>query len=54
MIAILMLFNAFYNAVSSHNALCFAVVVPVTSVEGACSDATLAQRFSTLMVRCLM
>ena len=31
-----------------------AVVVPVTSVEVTCSDAMLALRFSTLLVKCLM
>ena len=31
-----------------------AVVVPVTSVELTCSKAMLAQRFSTLLVVCLM
>ena len=54
MLARFLLFNAFSNAVCSFNALCFAVVVPVTSVVGTCSEATLAIRFSTLMVKCLM
>ena len=31
-----------------------AVVVTVTSVEVTCSDAMLALRFSTLLVKCLM
>ena len=31
-----------------------AVVVPVTSVEVTCSEAMLALRFSTLLVKCLM
>ena len=31
-----------------------AAVVPVTSVEETCSEAMLALRFSTLLVRCLM
>ena len=31
-----------------------AAVVPVTSVEVTCSDTTLALRFSTLLVKCLM
>ena len=31
-----------------------AEVVPVTSVEVTCSEATLAPRFSTLLVKCLM
>ena len=31
-----------------------AAVVPVTSVEVTCSDAMLAQSFSTLLVKCLM
>ena len=30
------------------------VVVPVTSVEATCSEAMLALRFSTLLVKCLM
>ena len=31
-----------------------AAVVPVTSVEVTCSEAMLAQSFSTLLVKCLM
>ena len=31
-----------------------AAVIPVTSVEVTCSEAMLAQRFSTLLVMCLM
>ena len=31
-----------------------AVVVPATSVEGTCSEAMLAQSFSTLLVKHLM
>ena len=32
----------------------FAAVVPVASVEVTCSEAMLALRFSTLLVKCLM
>ena len=45
-------FTANCDAISNEEKV--AVVVPVTSVEGSCSEAMLVLSFFTLLVKCLM